>query len=152
MATFSIYDGLDKQTVSYFLGGSYSTGSYNVDFILESLKDNTTKLLTESDLRTSVFSIASSNILKETIATNSTISYIGIDTLNTNGTSSNVSLRDIKDRKFLIGKRSYSGTYSYDNSDDIFHQASTYSLLSSDTDIFFYNTKSDLVDNNLIHI
>ena len=152
MATFSIYDGLDKQTISYFLGGSYSTGSDYVDFILESLKDNTTKLITESDLRTSVFSIASSNILKETIATNSTISYIGIDTLNTNGTTSNVSLRDIKDRKFLIGKRSYSGTYSYDNSDDIFHQASTYSLLSSDTDIFFYNTKSDLFDNNLTRL
>jgi hypothetical protein len=153
MGTFSIYDGTDKETISYFLGGSYSQGSILVDDVLLTLKDNTTKLVFERDIRNAVFSLASSFIFKETIATQSTTSYIGIDNLNIGLTTSAVSLRDIKGYKFLMGKRSYSGTYSYQATHDIFHIASTYSLLSTDVDFFFYNTKvdvnSDAISNNV---
>lgn len=144
MGTFSIYDGTDKETISYFLGGSYSQGSILVDDILFSLKDNTTKLIFEKDIRNTVFSLASSFIFKETIASQSTVPYIGIDNLNIGVTTSIVSLRDVKGYKFLFGKRSYSGTFSYQPTHDIFHLASTYSLLSSDVDFFFYNTKADI--------
>lgn len=149
MATFSIYDGTVKETIGYFLGGSYSIGSTYVDNIINSFQDNTSKLIFEKDIRNAVFSVVSSQIFKQTLATNSITPYIGIDTLNINGTTSNVSLRDVKDKKILFGKRSFSGTFSYENTHDIFHISSTYSLLNSDTDIFFYNTKSDFIENNI---
>lgn len=148
MATFSIYDGTVKETIGYFLGGSYSIGSTYVDDILQSFQDNTSKLIFEKDIRNAVFSVASSQIFKETVAANSITPYIGIDTLNINATTSNVNLRDVKGKKILFGKRSFSGTFSYENTHDIFHIGSTYSILNSDTDIFFYNTKSDLIENN----
>lgn len=142
MSTFSLYTGTNKETIGYFLGGSYSIGSTYVDVILDSLKDNDTKSISEFDIRNSVFSLASSFIFKETKANGSTYSYIGVDNLNLN------SSRDVSGFKFLLGKRSYSGTYSYSTDHDIFNIASTYSLLNSDTDVFLYNTRNDEVLNN----
>jgi len=150
-ATFSINDGMNTESVSYLLGTKYDGSVYSVDYILDKLKDNDTKYITEKDIRDTVFSLASSFIFKETITTGSTISYIGFDNLNIN------SDRDLKGKKILLGKRSYSGTYSYNNMDDIMGSTSSNhpgSLIDdlSDVDIFLYNTKSDFVPNNMTRI
>jgi hypothetical protein len=103
-------------------------------------------------------SLLSSVAFKETVPFGSTMSYIGIDTLagadNTindfvdNGyveeyitTSTNIDA-DVK-LPIVLGKRSYSGTYSYHSSHDLM----TSDILTSDVDIFLYNTRIDTVSN-----
>lgn len=148
MSTFSVYNGTPKETTSYLLGGSFSIGSTYFQNILTNLQDNVQKLIGAKDLRDAVLSIGSSYIFKQTTTPGLTNSYIAVDTLNFSTQSSVVSLRDLQSYKMLFGKRAYSGTFSYDLSHDIFNIASTYSLITSDSDIFFYNTKLDDVQQN----
>ena len=51
-------------------------------------------------------------------------------------------------KKLFIGKRSYSGTYSYINS----HAIMTPQWLDSDVDIFLYNTKPDTISNTTTRV
>jgi len=139
--TFSIYNGTDKETIVYPLN---SFGSSPIDnSLLDLFKDNSDRFITEGAIRTGVLSLVSSYPFKETG------NWIGLDSLNpdykdfytvTTGASSSW----VKP-KFYFGKRSYSGTYSYTDSQtfNIMNDA----LLGSDTDIFFYNTKDDIIDN-----
>jgi hypothetical protein len=139
--TFSIYDGTDKETVVYPIN---SFGIEPIDnSLLDLFKDNSDRFLTEGSIRTGVLSLVSSYPFKETG------NYIGLDSLNpdyrdfytvTTGSSSSW----VKP-KFYFGKRSYSGTYSYTSSQTFNIMNDT--LLNSDSDIFFYNTKDDLSDN-----
>ncbi len=134
--TFSINIGSSTEAYNYNLLGSTSS---NLSDILYVLKDNFSKEISPKDIRDTILTIYSSSPFKETTSTASTTPYIGIDTLNP--TASN---NDYKN-KILIGKRSYSGTYSYyDDSQDIM----TNTLLNSDVDIFLYNTKLDSVSNS----
>lgn len=132
MSTFSINIGTSTEATAYPLV-SYA----DVENILNLLIDNDTKLINPWDLRDTVLSLYSSSGFKVTNTSVSTKEYIGIDTLNPSD----------KDNKklIMIGKRSYSGTYSYSNSDDILSQ---FDYLSSDTDIYFYNTKRDTINND----
>jgi hypothetical protein len=138
MSTFSINIGSATQTSGYELGG---TSSDLDNIILYNFRDNVSGLVTPESVRDAVFSLNVSYPFKET--TTGTTSYIGIDTLNPSG-------RDLKDRKLFFGKRAYSGTYSYTDPQTYNIMDST--LLSSDTDIFFYNTKLDTVSNEATKI
>ena len=141
MATFSINIGTATQSTGYELGGT-SSDLNNV--ILYNLRNNTSGLILAESVRNAVFSLNVSFPFKETKnTTGSTVSYIGIDTLNP-------SSRDLKGRKLYFGKRAYSGTYSYTDPQTVNIMDST--LLSSDTDHFFYNTKLDTVSNEVTKI
>jgi len=117
-ATFSLFDGQIIQ----------SDKKENINDVLGLLPNNTNKLISPKDIRDSFLTAWSSSVFKITRNSNND-EYIGID-------SYNPEYRDIKN-KILIGKRSYKSL-------DVM---STY-LLNSDTDIFFYNTKDDTVDQN----
>ena len=138
MGTFSLNIGLITEVTS-----SQLHIQDNLDNILVLLEDNDTKLIDPKDLRDAVLSIHSSIPFKQT-STHSIYlrsndnSYIGLDAVDPSD-------RDIK-RKIFIGKRANSGTFSYDGSYDIMSS----SLLSSDVDIFLYNTKLDTLSNNSI--
>ena len=134
MQTYSINTGLVTESTSYplILGASYSSISYTyINDLLNRLQDNDSKLVEPWDLRDAIISLWSSTPFKETTASGSTIAYIGFD-------SNNPSNRDIKN-KIYLGKRAFSGTYSYTQ----FHNIMNDSLLSSDVDIFLFNTKND---------
>jgi hypothetical protein len=148
MSTFSVYVGTTKETTSYLFGGSFSTGATYFQNILTTLQDNVQKLIGAKDLRDAILSVGSSYIFKETTTFGLSQSYIAVDTLDYSTQSSVVSLRDLQGYKMLFGKRAFSGTFSYDLGHDIFNIASTYSLLNSDIDMFFYNTKLDDVSQN----
>lgn len=148
MLTFSIYDGTNKQTIAYS-AFTHSGGVVN-NYLLDLLKDNESKFISEESMRTIMLSLVSSYALKETTSTQSgTTSYIGLDSLNTDYRDCYVETSGPSSSwtrpKFLLGKRNYSGTYSWTASNDIMSVAS--SLLTSDTDTFFYNTKDDKDDN-----
>jgi hypothetical protein len=136
MYTYSLYNSTTYQSTSLSLSG---TPSYFQD-ILDTLPDNLQKIISPKDLRDMTLSLWSDVIFKETSASGSTIGYIGIDTGNP--TSS-----DVKN-KIYVGKRYFSGTYSPNDAYAIIATAS----LNSDLDLFFYNTKSDLVDNDTTRI
>lgn len=121
---------------------AYSLPDYLTSF-LYTLQDNDTKMISPRDLRDVQLSLWSSVPFKQTIASNSNIYYVGIDFYNPVDRSQNSS-----ERKFFFGKRSFSGTYSYSSSYDILNST----LLSSDTDIFFYNTKKDTIDQDQTRI
>ena len=95
----------------------------DITSVLVDLPDNTQKLISPKDVRDAFLSTWANSAFKQTIGTAS-IEYIGID-------SGNPDNRDIKE-KIFIGKRNYTGT-------DIMNT----SLLSSDSDIYLYNTKGD---------
>ncbi len=135
MMTFSINIGSSTEAYNYNLIGLTSS---NLSDLLFVLKDNDAKEISPKDIRDTILTLYSSSVFKETTSTYSATSYIGIDTLNP--TASN---NDYKN-KVLIGKRSFSGTYSYNDSQDIMSS----SLLNSDVDIFLYNTKLDSVSNS----
>ncbi len=97
----------------------------NVFDVLSNLPDNTQKLITPRDVRDAFFSAWANAAFKVTTPSNSGIEYIGLDSVNPSD-------RDIK-KKILIGKRSYGNL-------DILNDTM---INSTDTDIFFYNTKSD---------
>lgn len=141
MSTFSINIGSATQTSGYELGGTSSDLS---NIILYNLRDNVSGLISPEYVRDAVFSLNVSYPFKETkLSTGSTVSYIGIDTLNPSD-------RDLKGRKLFFGKRAYSGTYSYTDPQTFNIMDST--LLGNDTDIFFYNTKLDTVSNELTKV
>jgi hypothetical protein len=93
----------------------------DIEDVLKQLPDNTNKEISPKDVRDAFLSTWSNSPFKTT--TLNGVEYIGID-------SGNPSDRDIK-QKILLGKRQYKGS-------DILN-----GLLSYDTDIYFYNTKSD---------
>ena len=129
IGTFSINIGQPTEASSYDL-------TNDIDSVLTALKDNLSKEVDPKDIRDSILSIYSNTPFKQTSATLSNISYIGIDTLNPSERGFN--------KKVFFGKRAYSGTYSYTSSYDIM----TTDLLNSDVDIFFYNTKVDTISNS----
>jgi hypothetical protein len=140
MGTFSVNIGTITESTSYPLHIQD-----NFDNILSLLQDNEDSLIDPKDLRDAILSIHSNIPFKQTsthsIYLNSdTNSYIGIDSVDPDD-------RDNK-RKIFIGKRSNSGTYSYSGTHDIM----TSSLLSSDVDIFLYNTKLDTISNTITRV
>jgi hypothetical protein len=128
MATFSVNIGLPTESTSY------PVKDYLGDILLR-LKDNEDKLVNPWDIRDAVLSLWSSVPFKQTSASGST-SYIGLDAVDPIN-------RDIK-KKIYLGKRAYSGTYSYNDGQNIMKD----SLLLSDVDIFLYNTKIDSKSQN----
>ena len=136
MYTYSIFNGTSQQSISSSLSG---TPSFFED-VLDTLPDNLQKLITPGDLRDMTLSLWSDVIFKETQDSASGAEYIGIDTGNPTGS-------DVKNTIY-IGKRFFSGTYSPTESHAIMGTAS----LTGDRDLFFFNTKSDLVDNDTTRI
>lgn len=136
MGTFSVNNGQITEANNYPLHIQS-----NFDDILLTLKDNVDKLIDPKDIRNAILSLWSSVPFKQTSTASSISSttdrYVGLD-------ATDPSDRDIK-KKLFIGKRSYSGTQSYDNSHDIM----TPELLDSDIDIFLFNTKPDTVSNTI---
>lgn len=107
-----------------------STRKINIFSLLNDIPDNTQKLISPRNIRDAFLSSWANSPFKVTIPNSLTnYEYIGID-------SSNPTNRDIK-QKILLGKRSFGNL-------DVMSE----SLLTSDTDIFFFNTKSDNVDQN----
>ena len=98
--------------------------------VLDNLPNNTAKLISPRDVRDAFLTSFSNSIFKITTPNAySSYPYIGIDTNNPIN-------KDYK-KKILLGKRSLGSL-------DIM----TPSLLNSDTDIFFFNTKSDSDDQS----
>jgi hypothetical protein len=145
VGTFSFNSGTITQATNYPVQDYLSlTSSVTPDTdLLFPLLDNEEKLISPIALRNAFLSLWTSVPFKETKAVNLTgtrddvYPYIGVDTLDPID-------NDLK-RTIFIGKRSFSGTYSYDNSHDIM----TSTLLDSEVDIFLYNTKSDVVSNTI---
>lgn len=125
--TYSINNSTVIQTRNYDLSEISER-----EELLFTLKDNEDYLIQPKPLRNAILSVWSNNSFKETNVGN--LTYIGIDTLNPDKLK-----RDAK-YKIFMGKRSYSGTASYNTTDDILDGG----LLNNDSDIFFYNTKDDL--------
>lgn len=125
MGTFSINTGTSTEAIKYDL-----RQKTEVDVILDLIYDNDDKEINPHNIRDAILSDWSNSAFKQTTASGSSISYIGIDTLNTGD-------KDTKN-KILLGKRNYKG-------DEIL---GTYSgLLNGDSDIFLYNTKIDTISN-----
>lgn len=124
MMTFSVNIGLPTEATSYPIQDY-------LDDILLRLEDNQDKLVNPWDIRDAIFSLWTSVPFKQTTASGSSTSYVGLDAINPLD-------RDIK-KKIYLGKRAYSGTYSYTEFDNIMNDT----LLTSDVDIFLYNTKID---------
>jgi hypothetical protein len=101
-----------------------STRKVDINSVLQSLPNNTQKLIRPRDVRDGFLSTWSNSVFKITSPQNSSLEYIGLDSGNPNN-------RDIKN-KILIGKRNFGNIDIMNNQ-----------LLNSNTDIFFYNTKSD---------
>lgn len=122
--TFSFNQGLPTESTSYDLW-------INQDFedLLNRLKDNEIKFIHPRNIRDAILSLWSSVPFKETKSNSSSISYIGLDSVNPTLPYPN---RDIKERKIYLGKRDY-------QSDNIMKD----SLLLSDVDIFINNTRLD---------
>lgn len=135
--TYSINIGTNIQSTTYNIMGATSI---DLSSVLTPLHDNVNKEISPEVIRNSLLTSWSNAAFKETFASQSIISYIGID----NGNPSDA---DIKDKIFL-GKRSYSGTYSYLLSDDIM----TSDILNRSEDIFLFNTKKDTVSNSKTRI
>jgi hypothetical protein len=129
--TYSKYNSTNYYSLSSLISLSQSaTQSYSFknDYVYSNLIDNESRSLQPKYIRDSILSLWDLPSFKETIATPSNIRYIGID-------SGNTSDRDIK-QKIFFGKRSYKNYDILNN------------LLTSDTDIFFYNTKLDSDSQN----
>ena len=142
MATYSKYTGFPWQADSTTLIVGTAIGTQSFEFtansVLENLKDNDEAYIIPKYLRDMFISTWDSTIFKPTTASGSSIEYIGIDS----GIADNLvekPNRDVELNKIFLGKRSYSGTQSYTASNDIMTQ----SLLSSDIDVFLYNTRPD---------
>lgn len=113
MPTYSINIGTNIETLK----------KQNINSVLLDLPDNTQKLISPKDVRDAFLTAWAESAFKHTIGQGG-VEYIGIDSGDPNN-------RDIK-QKIYLGKRSYNGL-----------DVMTDSLLSSDTDIFFGNTKPD---------
>lgn len=125
MSTYSLYTSTAYESTRWPISG---TPSY-FDYILDTSLDNLEKLVSPRDLRDMMLSLWSDTVFKETTASGSSTGYIGIDT-------GDPSDRDLK-KTIYIGKRHFSGS-------TIMATAS----LTSDIDLFLYNTKSDLIDQD----
>jgi hypothetical protein len=102
-----------------------ATRKTDIFSVLNDIQDNTQKLISPRDVRDAVLSTWANSPFKVTTPNSlSNYEYIGID-------SSNPANRDIK-QKILLGKRNFGGL-------DIMNS----SLLTSETDIFLFNTKPD---------
>jgi hypothetical protein len=106
-----------------------STRKVDINSVLQSIPNNTQKLIRPRDVRDGFLSTWSNSVFKLTSPQNSSLEYIGLD-------SGNPQNRDIKN-KILIGKRNFGNIDVMNNQ-----------LLNSNTDIFFYNTKSDEQDQS----
>jgi len=141
MATYTKYTGLPWQADSYTLIIA-TAGTASFEFtnnsVLDNLTDNTDSYLIPKYLRDMFLSTWDSTVFKTTSASGSNKEYIGIDSGLADDPTQKAN-RDLTVNKIFLGKKSYSGTYSYSESNDIM----TSELLSSDIDIFFYNTKQD---------
>lgn len=141
MATYSKYTGLPWEADSSSLiisTASIVSFEFTNNSVLENLKDNEDAYITPKYLRDMFISTWDSTSFKITSASGSSKEYIGIDS----GLADNLSEkpnRDLIVNKIFLGKKSYSGTYSYSESNDIM----TSELLSSDIDLFLYNTRLD---------
>lgn len=108
---------------------TYSTGTpptnatklQDFNSVLNILPDNTSKLIAPKDVRDAVFTTWENIAFKPTTAGGN--EYIGID-------------QDSLKEKILIGKKSIGGQYIMNNS-----------LLATDVDVFFYNTKTEPQSN-----
>lgn len=105
--------------MTYSIGTPPTDATKLADFqsILNILPDNTSKLIAPKDVRDSSYTIWENIVFKPTNAGGD--EYIGIDQV------------DLQE-KILIGKKSVGGQYVMNSS-----------LLSTDVDIFFYNTKTE---------
>jgi len=145
MAIYSKYTGFPWQSESstLIIGTAIGIGTQSFEFtnnsILENLKDNDEAYILPKYLRDMFISTWDSTVFKPTTASGSNREYIGIDS-GLGDSLLEKPNRDLEVNKIFLGKRSYSGTYSYSESYDIM----TSDLLSSDIDIFLYNTRPDL--------
>jgi len=100
----------------------------NIQGILYKLPDNENKEINPKDLRDSIYSLWENSVFKivSISYSNSNINYIGIDDDNPNYYSNTFT------GKILFGKRNILSNNVLDNN-----------LLNSDTDIYFFNNKSD---------
>jgi hypothetical protein len=134
MTTYSVNELTPiTEAISYKISGSPSF----FDQIINTLIDNDDKMISPHEIRDVMISLWDDVIFKQTVATGATgftDEYIGIDNGNPNE-------KDLK-RKFLLGKRAFSGTYSYVDSHDIMGFSNSV-LLTSDYDSFIWNTKND---------
>lgn len=132
--TYSINTGTYTQATVYNIIGA---SSVDLTDVLTDLHDNINKEITPEFIRNSVLTAWSSSAFKQTLASQSSIYYIGID--NGDFVYSN---KDVKN-KIYIGKRAFSGTSSYSLSHDIMSS----SMLNKPHDVFLFNTKRDTVSN-----
>lgn len=143
MAIYNKYTGQPWESTSSPLivatAGGTSSFEFTNNSLIEDLEDNDSAYIIPKYLRDAIISTWDSIPFKETAASGSNISYIGIDSGEADDLLSKPN-RDLEINKILIGKRSYHGTQSYDPSSDIM----TLSLLESDIDLYFYNTKRDI--------
>jgi len=103
--------------------GQDATSYANINDVLSLLPDNTSQLIAPKDIRDAVFSNWENSVIR--YAAVSGTDYIGI------------SRDDVKNTKIFLGKKQLSGSNIMSST-----------LLSSNTDIFFYNTKSDTGSQN----
>jgi hypothetical protein len=127
-ASFSINIGLPTESKNYPV-------EENLNYLLSQLYDNEDKFITPISLRDTFLSLWTSVPFKETILS-STYRYIGLDSSRSLYPSGAPLTK-----KILMGKRSFL-------SNDIMSE----SLLSSDFDILFYNTKIDTISNTATKI
>ena len=132
--TYSINTGTSIQATVYNIIGATAV---DLSPVLNALHDNTSKEISPEVIRNSILTSWSSSAFKQTQSTQSSIYYIGVD----NGNYATAS-KDVKSKIFL-GKRSYSGTYSYSLNHDIM----TSNMLNRLDDVFLFNTKKDSVTN-----
>ena len=125
MGTYSKYTGTSYETISsslILIDSGTQSYEFNNNIVYTELPDNTSKLIDPKSIRNSILSVYDTIPFKETSVGNST--YIGID----NGDPNNIDLKS----KIYLGKRNYTGTEIMNST-----------LLSSNTDIFIYNTRLD---------
>lgn len=151
MATYSNYIGQPWQSTSSPLIMATDSGTHSFAFtnnsLLEDLRNNEDAYIIPKYIRDAVMSAWDSISFKETTASGSSISYIGIDS----GLAENLlekPNRDLEVNKIYIGKRSFTGTQSYTASADIM----TAALLSTDIDTYFFNTRRDTLSQQRTRI
>lgn len=105
-----------------------STSLGSINDVLNQLPDNTTHLVSPKDVRDAIYTSWTTNIFKPTTVTSSTVEYIGVDSSQTG-----VNLKE----KIYLGKRRLLGNDIMNNT-----------LLTSDSDVFIYNTKIDSGSQN----
>ena len=130
MGTYSKHIGTYYETISStLLLNDAGTQSYEFtnNIVYTEFLDNTSKFIYPKSIRNAILSVYDTMPFKETSVGNS--KYIGID----NGDPNNIDLK----RKIYLGKRNHTDTEIMNST-----------LLSSNTDIFIYNTKSDSVSQD----